>query len=184
MVVVGKKIFTWILANVNVLLIRFWQQLHHSLFFNSGKQEICSVELMSHIYEFLFVHHWFSFLFLRCSNCEIYGLPSMLPYSCFSSSLFFDSIQGMLVEGPPGPSGPAVSITFFPHSSHMEKPHRKKHVMENVSMELAWVFLCMLHYICMSFFQGLPGTPGIQGSPGLHGDPGDRVSWRFSENPP
>lgn len=145
---------------------------------------MCSVELMSHIYGFLFVHHWFSFLFLRCSNCEIYSLPSMLPYSCFSSSLFFDSIQGMLVEGPPGPSGPAVSITFFPHSSHMEKLHRKKHVMENVSMELAWVFLCMLHYICMSFFQGLPGTPGIQGSPGLHGDPGERVSWRFSENPP
>lgn len=157
MVVVGKKIFTLILSNVNVLLIRFWQQLHHSLFFNSGKQEICSVELMSRIYGFLFGHHWFSFLFLRCSNCEIYGLPSVLPYSCFSSSLFFDSIQGMLVEGPPGPSGPAVSIKFFPHSSHMEKLHRKKHVIWKMS---AWSWrecscVCYITFACL-FFRASP----------------------------
>lgn len=71
-------------------------------------------------------------------------------YLCF--------FKGMLIEGPPGPSGPAVSI-----------------IINSEFPELVWWWSAN----SVLPFQGLPGPAGLQGPPGASGDPGDRVSLSF-----
>lgn len=80
----------------------------------------------------------------------------------------------MLIEGPPGPAGPAVGLLSkkilnkhishlflnrFPGDIHIHKSKQKR-------LFEFWIF----------FSKGLPGPAGLQGPPGTAGDPGERVS--------